>query len=121
MAPDANVSWETAREANLSNWEVRVPIHESGYDIAAFDDPDRINDVVADDLPVLEHLLPTGTVDGLDLCCLEARPFLCEPLESRRPAGRGAEAIRVVREASESTGQPPKPCTVAPRTPTSIW
>jgi SAM-dependent methyltransferase len=71
IAPNANVSWETAREANLSNWEERVPIHEVGYDIAAFDDPDHISDVVAADLPVLERFLQTGTVDGLDLCHLQ--------------------------------------------------
>ena len=71
IAPNANVSWETARKANLSNWEERVPIHEVGYDIAAFDDPDHISDVVADDLPVLERFLPGGTVEGLDLCHLQ--------------------------------------------------
>lgn len=71
IAPNANVTWETARDANLSNWEERVAIHEVGYGLEAFNDPDHISDVVADDLPVLERYLPEGTVEGLDLCHLQ--------------------------------------------------
>lgn len=70
-APEDGVTWETAKDANLANWEERVPIHEVGYNIAGFDDPDHISDVVADDLPVLERFLPGGTVDGLDVCHLQ--------------------------------------------------
>lgn len=71
IAPNANVTWETARDANLSNWEERVPIHEVGYELAAHDDRNHISDVVGDDLPVLERYLPSGKVEGLDLCHLQ--------------------------------------------------
>jgi SAM-dependent methyltransferase len=58
---------ENWREINRANWESRVPVHigPGGYDIAAFDDPTYISDVVRYDLPRL------GRLDGLDVVHLQ--------------------------------------------------
>ena len=57
-------SW---RATNLANWESRVPVHTApdGYDLAAFDDPTHLTDVVRYDLPRL------GRLDGLDVVHLQ--------------------------------------------------
>ncbi len=46
------------RRLNLANWESRVPVHTApdGYDLAAFDDPSHLSDVVRYDLPRLGRL-----------------------------------------------------------------
>jgi len=69
---DVAITWEAARDANLANWNDRVPIHTGGgYDIEAFRaDAAHISQVVAVDLPVLERFLSEG-VAGLDLCHLQ--------------------------------------------------
>ena len=58
---------ENWREINLANWESRVPVHTGpgGYNLAAFDNPDHISDVVRYDLPRL------GRLDGLDVVHLQ--------------------------------------------------
>ena len=58
---------ENWREINLANWESRVPVHTGpgGYNLAAFDTPDHISDVVRYDLPRL------GRLDGLDVVHLQ--------------------------------------------------
>jgi 2-polyprenyl-3-methyl-5-hydroxy-6-metoxy-1,4-benzoquinol methylase len=65
------IDWEAAREANLRNWDERVPLHEAAYGLDAFDDPQHISDVVSDDLPVLSRFLPGERLAGLDLCHLQ--------------------------------------------------
>ena len=66
-----DVTWEDARAVNLANWEDRVPIHEVGYEIERFDDPDFISGVIAQDLPELERHLPGRSLRGLDVCHLQ--------------------------------------------------
>lgn len=68
---DVDIDWEAARGANRDNWDDRVPLHESAYGLAAFDDPAHISDVVRDDLPVLRRFVPNGSLSGLDLCHLQ--------------------------------------------------
>lgn len=68
---EREVDWETARAANLANWDERVPLHEVAYGLGAFDDPTHLSDVVRQDLPALERHLPDGTLAGLDLCHLQ--------------------------------------------------
>jgi SAM-dependent methyltransferase len=55
------------RTINLANWESRVPLHTGpdGYDLAGFDDPDYLSDVVRFDLPRL------GRLDGRDVVHLQ--------------------------------------------------
>jgi SAM-dependent methyltransferase len=55
------------RSINLANWESRVPLHTApgGYDLAAFDDPDYLSDVVRYDVPRL------GRLDGRDVVHLQ--------------------------------------------------
>lgn len=65
------IDWEAAREANLQNWDDRVPLHEAAYGLDAFDAPNHISDVVHDDLPVLSRFLPGASLQGLDLCHLQ--------------------------------------------------
>lgn len=65
------IDWESAREANLMNWDDRVPLHEAAYGLDAFDDPRHISDVVSDDLPVLRRFLPGDSLAGLDVCHLQ--------------------------------------------------
>lgn len=65
------IDWESAREANLMNWDDRVPLHEAAYGLDAFDDRQHISDVVSDDLPVLSRFLPGDSLAGLDLCHLQ--------------------------------------------------
>jgi SAM-dependent methyltransferase len=49
---------EDWRALNHANWESRVPVHTApdGYDLAAFDDPGHLSDVVRYDLPRLGRL-----------------------------------------------------------------
>lgn len=58
---------DDARAANLANWEDRVAVHvgPGGYDLAAFDDPSHLSDVVRFDLPRL------GDIGGLDTVHLQ--------------------------------------------------
>ncbi len=55
------------RTTNLANWESRVPVHTGpdGYDLAAFDDPAHLSEVVRYDLPRL------GRIEGLDVVHLQ--------------------------------------------------
>lgn len=55
------------REVNKANWESRVPLHvgPGGYDLAAFDDPDHLSNVVRYDLARL------GRLTGLDVVHLQ--------------------------------------------------
>lgn len=71
--PDADVSWETARDTNLENWNDRVPIHvASGYNIDGFaTDPERISEVVKYDLPYLLPHLDERGIAGKTLCHLQ--------------------------------------------------
>jgi SAM-dependent methyltransferase len=66
-----NAAWETARAANLQNWEDRVPLHEEAYAIGDFDDPQHLSDVVRTDLAALAPHLPSGSISGLDVCHLQ--------------------------------------------------
>lgn len=68
---NAPVDWETARQTNRVNWDDRVPLHEIAYGLEAFEDPEFVTEVVRDDLASLALFLPTGTVDGLDICHLQ--------------------------------------------------
>jgi len=63
--------WESARRANLDNWNDRVPLHEQAYGLHAFDDPDHLSGIVRDDLATLAPFLPDGTVQNLDVCHLQ--------------------------------------------------
>ena len=65
--PDSTVPLSGWRATNLANWESRVPVHTSpgGYDLAAFDEPTHLTDVVRYDLPRL------GRLDGLDVVHLQ--------------------------------------------------
>ena len=58
---------EDWRQVNLANWESRVPVHTGpdGYDIASFDDPTHLSNVVRYDLPRL------GRLDDLDVVHLQ--------------------------------------------------
>ena len=58
---------ENWRDINLANWEARVAPHTGpdGYNLAAFDNPEHISDVVRYDLPRL------GRLDGLDVVHLQ--------------------------------------------------
>lgn len=55
------------RAVNLANWESRVAVHTGpeGYDLAAFDDPQHLSDVVRYDRPRL------GRLDGLEVVHLQ--------------------------------------------------
>lgn len=68
---EREVTWETARATNLANWNDRVPLHEAGYGLSAFDDPAHLSDVVREDLPALTPHLPGASLAGLDLCHLQ--------------------------------------------------
>lgn len=68
---DIAISWEDARDANLANWNDRVPIHLDSYDTASFrDDAAHISHVVKTDLAAMAAFLPGG-VAGLDVCHLQ--------------------------------------------------
>lgn len=71
QSTDIEVSWEVARDTNLANWNDRVPIHITGYDIERYvTDPELLSHVVKTDLAALERFLPEG-VRGLDVCHLQ--------------------------------------------------
>jgi 2-polyprenyl-3-methyl-5-hydroxy-6-metoxy-1,4-benzoquinol methylase len=68
---DIEVTWDEARATNLANWNDRVAIHVTGYDIERYvDDPDLLSHVVKTDLVALQTFLPKG-VRGLDVCHLQ--------------------------------------------------
>lgn len=58
---------DDARAVNLANWQDRVAVHvgPGGYDLAAFDDPSHLSEVVRFDLPRL------GSIEGLDVVHLQ--------------------------------------------------
>jgi SAM-dependent methyltransferase len=87
---DIDVDWTEARDANRTNWDDRVPLHESAYGLEAHDDPDYRSDVVATDLPVLRRFVPGGTLDGLDLCHLQCHI--------------GTDTVSLAREGARVTG-----------------
>lgn len=69
---DVPIAWANSREANLANWEDRVPIHERAYAIEAFSqDPEYLSSVVRTDLAALARFLPDGGASGLDVCHLQ--------------------------------------------------
>ncbi|QAY70307.1 class I SAM-dependent methyltransferase [Xylanimonas protaetiae] len=68
---DVTIGWADAREANLRNWEDRVPVHEEAYGLDAYDDPDHRGTVVDHDLAAMRPFLPDGSLAGLDLCHLQ--------------------------------------------------
>lgn len=56
------IDWETARQANLGNWDDRVPLHEVAYGLDAFDDPAYVSGQVRHDLArLLAHLRPDAS------------------------------------------------------------
>jgi SAM-dependent methyltransferase len=61
---DVTQDW---RAINLANWESRVSVHTGpgGYNLATFDDPTYLSEVVRYDLPRL------GQLDGLDVVHLQ--------------------------------------------------
>ncbi len=61
------VPLDEPRQANLENWEDRVPVHlgPDGYALADFDDPDHLSRVVRFDQPRL------GDITGLDVVHLQ--------------------------------------------------
>ncbi|WP_413452822.1 class I SAM-dependent methyltransferase [Georgenia phoenicis] len=71
---DAAVDPTEAVLVNRTNWDDRADIHAGSamYDLPGFvADPERISDVVTDDLALLAPHLPGGTVRGLDLVHLQ--------------------------------------------------
>ncbi|MCS6521842.1 class I SAM-dependent methyltransferase [Curtobacterium citreum] len=84
------VDWDAARDTNRANWDDRVPIQEGAYDVAALDDPAHRSDVVRDDLPVLSRWLPSGSLDGLDVCHLQCHI--------------GTDTVSLAREGARVTG-----------------
>ncbi|MFP7760146.1 class I SAM-dependent methyltransferase [Marisediminicola sp. LYQ85] len=72
MADDGvDIEWESARAANLANWEDRVPLHEVAYGVDGLDDSSPLSSVVRTDLLALEPFLPGGSVSALDVCHLQ--------------------------------------------------
>ncbi len=66
------IEWSDARGANLANWEDRVPLHLEAYNLAALrENRQHLSQVVADDLPVLTSHLPSGSLEGTQLCHLQ--------------------------------------------------
>ncbi len=67
-----DIDWGSARDANLANWNDRVPLHVEAYDVERYvEDPGLLSKVVRDDLPVLSRHLPHGSLEGLDVCHLQ--------------------------------------------------
>lgn len=66
---DAAIEWDEARSANLANWDERVPLHEQAYELAAYDDPAHLSDVVRHDLAALRPFAPS--LEALDVCHLQ--------------------------------------------------
>lgn len=61
-----------ALAANRANWDERVPVHLSAYDVDGFvADPGRISTVVRDDLALMRPHLSSGTCEGLSLVHLQ--------------------------------------------------
>ena len=91
MAEDhTGIDWNSARAANLENWEDRVPLHEDSYGIEALDHPDQLTPVIRTDLAVLGPFLPQGTVAGLDVCHLQCHI--------------GTDTLSLVRAGARVTG-----------------
>ena len=87
---NVDVTWETAKQANRENWDDRVPLHEDAYDLDAFEDLSYLTEVVRDDLTTLSPFLPSGTVEGLDLCHLQCHI--------------GTDTLSLVRAGARVTG-----------------
>lgn len=96
---------EQWRAINLANWESRVSVHTGpgGYDLAAFDDPDHLSNVVRYDLPRL------GRLDGMEVvhlqCHLGADTVSLARLGARHTVGLdfSPAALRAAREMATRT------------------
>lgn len=103
------IDWETARAANLQNWDDRVPLHQDAYGLDAFDDPAHLSDVVTHDLKALTPYLPSQSLLGLDLCHLQCH-IGTDTLSLARAGATvtgvdfSASALRVARDLAESHG-----------------
>ncbi|WP_062303483.1 class I SAM-dependent methyltransferase [Demequina subtropica] len=68
---EAEAGYPEARDANLANWEERVPLHTDAYGLDRYrDDPAHLSQVVRTDLDALGAFLPTGLA-GLEVCHLQ--------------------------------------------------
>lgn len=71
---EVHVEHAEAVAANRANWDDRARVHAASGEYAVqrlIDEPDRISDVVAHDLPVLTAYLPDGSLEGLDVVHLQ--------------------------------------------------
>lgn len=99
---------EQWRAINLANWESRVSVHmgPGGYDLAAFDDPEHLSNVVRYDLP---HL---GRLEAMDVvhlqCHLGTDTVSLARLGPRRTVGLdfSPAALRAARELATRTNSP---------------
>lgn len=71
---EVHVQHAEAVAANRANWDDRAGVHATSGEYAVqwlIEEPDRISDVVARDLPVLTAYLPNGSLVGLDVVHLQ--------------------------------------------------
>lgn len=100
------IDWALAREANLKNWDERVPMHVEGYELHNFDDPEYLSDVVEDDLVALLPFVPARSLQGLDVCHLQCH-IGTDTVSLARAGGRvtgvdfSAPALRAARTLAE--------------------
>ncbi len=71
---EVHVDHAEAVAANRAHWDERAVVHAASNDYAVqrlIEEPDRVSDVVAHDLPVLTAYLPNGSLEGLDVVHLQ--------------------------------------------------
>ena len=109
------MTYDEQRNANLANWEDRVPIHTGpdGYELAAFDDPNHISRVVRFDRPRLGDLAELDVVHlqchiGTDTVSLErlgARSIVGYDFSPRAVAAARDLAARAGSQATFLEGE----------------
>lgn len=103
------IDWESARAANLQNWDDRVALHQDAYGLDEYDDPAHLSDVVTDDLQALAPFLPSRSLQGLDLCHLQCH-IGTDTLSLARAGATvtgvdfSASALRAAQELAERHG-----------------
>jgi len=100
--------------ANRLNWDQRAPIHAASemYDLdGLLADPDRLTDVVTDDLAMLLPHLAEKTIEGLDVVHLQCH-IGTDTLSLARAGANvvgvdfSTESLKIARSLAEGAGLP---------------
>lgn len=109
---DVAVDTDEAMAANRDNWDDRARVHADSdlYDLEAMaQEPTRISEVIATDLPILTRHLVSGSLEGLDVVHLQCH-IGTDTLSLSRSGGRligvdfSPASLAIARDLADAAG-----------------